>query len=48
MDCNIEDGKLVNDITVNGNASIPTFGLKGVYVINVVSNGSVTAKKVVF
>ena len=42
------DGKLVNNITVNGNASIPTFGLKGVYVINVVSNGSVTAKKVVF
>lgn len=42
------DGKLVNNITVNGNASIPTFGLKGAYVINVVSNGSVTAKKVVF
>ncbi len=41
------DGKLVSSCTVNGTASIPTFG-KGVYVIRVVENGSVTTKKATF
>ncbi len=41
------DGKLVSSCTVNGTASLPTFG-KGVYVIRVVENGSVTTKKATF
>lgn len=41
------DGKLVSSATVNGEASLPTFG-KGVYVVRVVENGHVTTKKAVF
>ncbi len=41
------DGKLVSSCTVNGTASLPTFG-KGVYVIRVVENGNVTTKKATF
>lgn len=42
------DGKLVSNVTVNGSASIPTFGLKGNYVVRVSEAGNVTAKKVQF
>ncbi len=41
------DGKLVSSCTVNGSASLPTFG-NGVYVIRVVSNGKVITKKATF
>ena len=41
------DGKLVSSCTVNGTASLPTFG-NGVYVIRVVSNGKVITKKATF
>lgn len=41
------DGKLVSSASVNGTASLPTFG-QGVYVIRVVENGHVTTKKAVF
>ncbi len=41
------DGKLVSSCTVDGTASIPTFG-KGVFVIRVVENGNVTTKKATF
>lgn len=41
------DGKLMSSCTVNGNASLPTFG-KGVYVLRVVQNGNVLTKKAVF
>ncbi len=41
------DGKLMSSCTVNGNASLPTFG-KGVYVLRVVQNGKVLTKKAVF
>lgn len=40
-------GKLVSSATVNGEASLPTFG-KGVYVIRVVENGHVTTQKAAF
>lgn len=40
-------GKLVSSATVNGEASLPTFG-KGVYVIRVVANGHVTTQKAAF
>lgn len=42
------DGKLISNITVNGSASIPTFGLKGVYVVRVADGNNVTSKKVQF
>lgn len=41
------DGKLVSSCTVNGEASLPTFG-KGVYVIRVVANGKVYTEKATF
>lgn len=41
------DGKLVSSATVEGEASLPTFG-KGVYVVRVVENGHVTTQKAVF
>lgn len=41
------DGKLVSSCTVNGSASLPTFG-NGVYVIRVVSDGKVITKKATF
>ncbi len=41
------DGKLMSSCTVNGNASLPTFG-KGVYVLRLVQNGNVLTKKAVF
>lgn len=41
------DGKLVSSCTVNGQASLPTFG-KGVYVIRVVEGQKVTTKKATF
>lgn len=41
------DGKLVSSATVNGTASLPTFG-QGVYIIRVVENGNVTTKKAAF
>ena len=37
----------MSSCTVNGNASLPTFG-KGVYVLRVVQNGNVLTKKAVF
>lgn len=41
------DGKLVSSCTVQGTASLPTFG-KGVYVIRVTENGHVTTQKATF
>lgn len=41
------DGKLVSSCTVNGEASLPTFG-KGVYVIRVVANGKIYTEKATF
>lgn len=41
------EGKLVSSCTVNGSASLPTFG-KGVYVVRVVSGGKVMTKKAAF
>lgn len=41
------DGKLMSSCTVNGQASLPTFG-KGVYVLRVVQDGKVLTKKAVF
>ena len=41
------DGKLISSATVQGEASLPTFG-KGVYVIRVVENGHMTTQKAVF
>lgn len=41
------DGKLISSCTVNGQASLPTFG-KGVFVIRVEANGNVMTKKAVF
>lgn len=41
------DGKLVSSCTVNGQASLPTFG-KGVYVIRVEAAGKVYTKKAAF
>lgn len=41
------DGKLISSCTVNGEASLPTFG-KGVYVIRVVANGKVYTEKATF
>lgn len=41
------DGKLVSSATVEGEASLPTFG-KGVYVVRVVENGHVTTQKAAF
>ncbi len=41
------DGKLMSSCTVNGTASLPTFG-KGVYVLRVVQNGKVLTKTAVF
>lgn len=41
------DGKLVSSSTVNGTASLPTFG-KGVFVIRVVSGNNVTTRKATF
>lgn len=40
-------GKLVTSATINGSASLPTFG-KGVYTIRVVANGNVTTQKAAF
>lgn len=40
-------GKLITSATVNGQASLPTFG-KGVYVIRVVKDGNVYTQKAVF
>ena len=41
------DGKLISSCTVNGQASLPTFG-KGVFVIRVEANGHVMTKKAIF
>lgn len=41
------DGRLVSSATVNGEASLPTFG-HGAYVIRVTSDGKVTSQKAVF
>ncbi len=41
------DGKLMSSCTVNGTASLPTFG-KGVYVLRVVQDGKVLTKKAAF
>ena len=41
------DGKLVSSATVQGSASLPTFG-KGAYVIRVTEGKNVTSKKAVF
>lgn len=41
------DGKLVSSCTVNGEASLPTFG-KGVYVLRVEAAGKVMTKKATF
>lgn len=41
------DGKLVSSATVNGTASLPTFG-KGVFVIRVVKGNKIVSKKAVF
>lgn len=41
------NGQLVTSATVNGSASLPTFG-KGVYVIRVTENGKVFSKKAAF
>ncbi len=41
------DGKLVSSATVNGEASLPTFG-KGVFVIRVTEGSHVTTQKAVF
>lgn len=41
------DGKLVSSATVNGSASLPTFG-KGVFIIRVTEGGNVVSKKAVF
>lgn len=41
------NGQLVTSATVNGSASLPTFG-KGVYVIRVTENGKVFSKKATF
>lgn len=41
------DGKLISSCTVNGEASLPTFG-KGVFVIRVTENGHTTSQKAVF
>ena len=41
------DGKLVTSATVNGTASLPTFG-KGVFIIRVTENGKVFTKKAAF
>lgn len=40
-------GRLVSSATVNGEASLPTFG-KGVFVIRVVKGGNVTSQKAIF
>lgn len=41
------DGKLVSSATVNGSASLPTFG-KGAFVIRVVKGNNIVSKKAVF
>lgn len=41
------DGKLVSSATVNGSASLPTFG-KGAFIIRVEKGGNVVSKKAVF
>jgi len=41
------DGKLVSSCTVNGEASIPTFG-KGTFIIRVQQGSNVTTQKAAF
>ena len=42
------DGKLVESVAVNGSATLPTAGMKGVYVVRVVNGSNITVKKVLF
>lgn len=41
------DGRLVSSATVNGEATLPTFG-KGTFIIRVQQDGNITSKKVMF